>query len=226
MVGLPHRVGVGTQGIPSTLQSQTPSEPPPCPDACPQGQLPGSSGALPIQGYTLLFLWSRSKARPPLLLPPWGSPACGLISLLSHSHTAPCTQHHVSKQLTLPRELGGREPGGRKVGRSRKSSLGSGAEALPSPAARGLQAPRRVCAGRPWSSLLPTIRSLRIKNWAQALRREGKAEQGGPRAGGCLHRLGGWRCIHRQLLWAVWADPEDLSTRANPNLLGFRGWDI
>lgn len=88
---------------------------------------------------------------------------CSPVSLLLHSHTAPCTQHHVSKQLTLSRELGGREPGGGKVGRSRKSSLGSGAEALPSPATRGLQAPRRVCAGGPWSSF-PSSRDQIPKN--------------------------------------------------------------
>lgn len=38
----------------------------------------------------------------------------------------------------------------------------------------------RVCEGRPWSSLLPMIRSLRTNGWARALRRErGKVEQGG-----------------------------------------------
>lgn len=38
----------------------------------------------------------------------------------------------------------------------------------------------RVCEGRPWSSLLPKIRSLRTNGWARALRRErGKVEQGG-----------------------------------------------
>lgn len=37
---------------------------------------------------------------------------------------------------------------------------------------------------------------------------------------GCLLRLGRWRCIQRQLLWD---DPEGLATRANPNMLFFRG---
>lgn len=128
--------GVETQGIPSTLQSQTPE-----PHSLPSCLFPGPAAQFFWGNYTLLFFRPQSKARPPLLLPP-GTLPCSPPSLLSHLHTAPCTQHHVSKQLTLPRELGGRERGGGKGGVSRKSSLGSRAEALPTPAARGLRAPR------------------------------------------------------------------------------------
>lgn len=97
--------------------------------------------------------WTQSKARPP----PAASlgPALQPTSLLSHLHTAPCTQHHVSKQLTLPRELGGRERGGGKGSMSGKSSLGSTAEALPIPATRGLQAPQQGLYAGPGVPFFP-----------------------------------------------------------------------
>lgn len=205
-----------TQGIPSTLQSQTPLSPPPCPAACSQGQLPSSSGALPSP-----ILPTPKQSQAPLLPPPRTLP-CSPPSLLSHLHTAPCTQHHVSKQLTLPRELGGRERGGGKGGTSSKSSLGSHAEALPIPATRGLQAPR---LGLCWLALeFPSSHDQIPKNEKLGPgpeEGEAKAEQGGRVAGeGCLLRLGRWRCTQRQLLWD---DPEGLTTTANPNMLFFRG---
>lgn len=64
------------------------------------------------------------------------------------------------------------------------------------------------------------VRFLRMKSWAQALRRERKRLS---RVAGedCLLRLGRWRCIQRRMLWD---DPEDLTTtRANPSMLFFRG---
>lgn len=174
--------GVETQGIPSTLQSQTP-EPPSLPSCL----FPGPAAQFFWGNYTLLlFFRPQSKARPPLLLPPWTLPCSPRSSLLSHLHTAPCTQHHVSKQLTLPRELGGREQGGGKGGVSRKSSLGSRAEALPTPAARGLQAPRLgVCR---LALEFPSSHDQIPKNEKLGPgpeEGEGKAKQGG--------RVAGWQ---------------------------------
>lgn len=107
---------------------------------------------------------------------------------------------------------------------SRKSRLGSNAEALSTPATRGLQAPQQgLC--RPAlefpSSCDQIPKSERLGPGPE--KGEGKAEQHGLGAGGCLHKLDTWRHVRRQLLWVAWANPEGLSTRANSNLLELRG---
>lgn len=69
--------------------------------------------------------------------PPWQ------FHWLSLSLSLTRTQHHVSKQLTQSRELGGRKQGaGRKVC-PECPALAPRREALPTPAARGLQAPQQ-----------------------------------------------------------------------------------
>lgn len=107
---------------------------------------------------------------------------------------------------------------------SRKSRLGSDAEAPSTPAARGLQAPQqglcRLALEFP-SSCDQIPKNERLGPSPE--KGEGKAEQRGLRAGCCLHKLDTWRHVPRQLLWVAWANPEGLGTRANSNLLELRG---